>query len=61
LQPMPSESGAQHAFMEMSKTAKGRAQLKAHGKEPAPKAVASEFSSADRGKHFKNHYKKKAS
>jgi hypothetical protein len=49
---MPSESRAEHGFMAMSKTAKGRKQLQAHGKKPAPVSVANEFLQADRGKHF---------
>lgn len=57
---MPSTSRSQHAFMEMSKTAKGRAALRSYGKKPAPVGVAKEFSSADRGKHFSmKHVKKK--
>lgn len=47
---MPSESQAQHGFMAMSKTAAGRRKLRAHGKKPAPAAVASEFMSADKGR-----------
>ena len=47
---MPSTSKAQHAFMEMSKSAAGRAKLKASGKKPAPVSVAKEFSAADKGR-----------
>jgi len=47
---MPSVSKAQHAFMAMSRTAKGRKQLEAHGKKPAPNQVASEFMKADTGR-----------
>jgi len=36
--------------MAMSKTAAGRRKLKAHGKEPAPVSVASEYQAADRGR-----------
>jgi len=50
---MPSVSAAQHAFMAMSKSPKGRAKLRAHGKKPAPTKTASEFMKADKGKHFK--------
>ena len=47
---MPSTSQAQHGFMAMSRTAKGRAMLRAHGKKPAPASVASEFMAADKGR-----------
>lgn len=47
---MPSVSKAQHGFMAMSRTAKGRAALKAHGKQPAPASVANEYMQADTGK-----------
>ena len=47
---MPSTSQAQHGFMAMSRTAKGRAQLEAHGKKPAPTDVASEYMKADTGR-----------
>ena len=43
-------SDAQRGFMAMSKTAEGRAKLRAHGKKPAPVAVASEFLKASKGK-----------
>lgn len=56
---MPSESGAEHRFMAMSNSAKGRAALRASGKKPAPMKVAAEFLAADRGKHFKDAYKKR--
>lgn len=49
---MPDVTLRQHGFMEMSKTAAGRRKLKAHGKKPAPVAVAKEFTHADKGKHF---------
>ena len=49
---MPSTSARQHNFMEMSKSAAGRRALRAHGRKPAPAGVASEFTSADKGKHF---------
>lgn len=49
---MPSSSKEQHAFMAMSQTEEGRAALRKSGKKPAPKKVAKEFTSADRGKHF---------
>jgi hypothetical protein len=55
---MPSANVHQHGFMAMSRTAKGRAQLRAHGKKPAPVSVANEFMKADKGRHFS---KKKAS
>lgn len=47
---MPSTSQAQHGFMAMSRTAKGRAELKAHGKKPAPENVASDYMKADTGR-----------
>jgi hypothetical protein len=47
---MPVESTAQRGFMAMSKTAAGRAKLRAHGKKPAPVSVASEFLKASKGK-----------
>jgi len=57
---MPSESQAQHAFMAMSRTAKGRAALRKSGKKPAPVSVGNEYLKADTGKHFKSkHVKKK--
>jgi hypothetical protein len=46
---MPSVSDDQAKFMRMSKSPKGRKWLKAHGKKPAPKKVASEFVRADKG------------
>jgi len=46
---MPSTSQAQHAFMAMSRSAKGRAQLRAHGKKPAPANVANDYLKADKG------------
>ena len=46
---MPSVSQAQHGFMAMSKSAKGRAMLRAHGKKPAPGSVAEDFMKADTG------------
>lgn len=47
---MPSTSQAQHGFMAMSRTAKGRAMLRAHGKHPAPEGVADEYMKADKGR-----------
>ena len=38
--------------MALSRTAKGRAKLKSHGKKPAPEKVANEFLAADKGRHF---------
>jgi len=59
---MPSTSQAQHGFMAMSRSAKGRAALEAHGKKPAPTNVANDFMKADTGKkigklskHVKKH------
>lgn len=49
---MPSTSGAQHRFMAMASTMKGRAKLKAEGKKVPPAAVATEFRHADAGRHF---------
>lgn len=59
---MPSESQAQHAFMAMSRTAKGRAELRRHGRKPAPVAVASDFMKADKGKKVGDlpHHKEKS-
>ena len=47
---MPSTSRAQHAFAAMSRTAAGRAKLRAHGRKPAPESVAKEYMSADKGR-----------
>ena len=47
---MPSVSRAHSGFMAMSKTAAGRAKLRAHGKKPAPVSVAKEYQEADRGR-----------
>ena len=47
---MPSESQAQHGFAAMSRTPKGRAMLKAHGKKPMPMKVANEYMKADTGR-----------
>lgn len=47
---MPSVSMAQAGFMAMSKTAAGRAKLRAHGKTPAPVKVAGEYQAADKGR-----------
>jgi len=47
---MPSVSQAQHGFMAMSRTSKGRKMLKEHGKEPAPAGVANDYMKADTGK-----------
>lgn len=47
---MPSKSQAQAGFMAMSKTAAGRRKLRAHGKKPAPVAVAKEYQAADKGR-----------
>lgn len=47
---MPSVSQAQAGFMAMSKTAAGRAKLRAHGKKPAPVSVAQDYQNADRGR-----------
>lgn len=47
---MPSVSRAQNGFMAMSRTAAGRAKLRAHGKKPAPENVAEEFMQADKGR-----------
>lgn len=49
---MPSSSGAQHRFMAMASTAKGRTKLRAEGKKIPPKDVATEFRHADKGKRF---------
>ncbi len=47
---MPSVSQAQAGFMAMSKTAAGRAKLRAHGKKPAPVTVAKDYQAADKGR-----------
>lgn len=47
---MPSESQAQHGFAAMSRTAAGRAKLRAHGKKPMPMKVAGEYMKADTGR-----------
>ncbi len=48
---MPSKTKKQHNFMQMSRSAKGRARLRKMGRKPAPKEVAAEFVRADkRGK-----------
>jgi hypothetical protein len=47
---MPSVSKAEHGFMAMSRSARGRAKLRAHGKTPAPTDVANEFMKADTGR-----------
>lgn len=47
---MPSTSQAQHGFMAMSRTAAGRAKLRAHGKKPAPMSVANDYMKADTGR-----------
>lgn len=60
---MPSVSGAQHGFMAMSRTAAGRAKLRAHGKKPAPMNVANEYMHADKGRKIgklAKHVKKKS-
>ncbi len=49
---MPDVSRAQQGFMAMSRTPKGRAKLRSHGKTPAPAKVANEFLQADKGRHF---------
>lgn len=59
---MPSVSQAQHGFMAMSRTAAGRAKLRAHGKTPAPMKVAGDFMKADTGRKIgklAKHVKKK--
>lgn len=47
---MPSKSQAQHGFAAMSRTAKGRAMLRSHGKEPMPIGTANEYMKADKGR-----------
>lgn len=47
---MPSSSKAQHAYMAMAMSAKGRAKLRAEGKKPPSAAVAAEFVHADKGR-----------
>jgi len=34
----------------MSRTAAGRAKLRAHGKKPAPESVAADYQAADKGR-----------
>ena len=46
----------------MSKTAAGRAKLRAHGKKPAPASVAEEYQKADKGRkigRLAHHVRKK--
>lgn len=60
---MPSVSRAQAGFMAMSKTAAGRAKLRAHGKTPAPEKVAAEYQAADKGRkigRLARHVRKKS-
>ena len=48
---MPSKTRAQHNYMAMASTAKGRKKLKASGRKKLPSIkVAKEFLAADRGK-----------
>ncbi len=59
---MPSTSQAQHGFAAMSRTAAGRAKLKAHGKKPMPMDVAQDYMKADKGRkigRLAKHAKKK--
>jgi len=59
---MPSESQAQHGFAAMSRTAAGRAKLRAHGKKPMPMSVANDYMKADTGRKIgklAKHVKKK--
>ena len=49
---MPVESQSQAGFMGMSRTPKGRAALRAHGKKPAPASVAEDFLKASKGMKF---------
>jgi len=51
---MPVVSRAQAGFVAMSKTAQGRAKLRAHGKRPMPVKVATEFQTASRGLSVKS-------
>lgn len=57
---MPSTSQAQHGFAAMSRTAAGRAKLRAHGKKPMPVDVANEYMKADKGRKI-GKLKKRAS
>jgi hypothetical protein len=60
---MASVSQAQHGFAAMSRTAKGRAQLRAHGKEPMPVKAAEDYMKADKGRKIGKlvkHVKKKS-
>lgn len=59
---MPSVSQAQAGFMAMSRSAAGRAKLRAHGKTPAPEKVAADYQAADKGRKISalaKHVKKK--
>lgn len=47
---MPSVSQAQHGFAAMSRTAAGRAKLRAHGKKPMPEKAANDYLAADKGR-----------
>ncbi len=59
---MPSVSQAQHGFAAMSRTAAGRAKLRAHGKTPMPMNAANDYMQADKGRKIgklARHVKKK--
>jgi len=59
---MPSVSQAQHGMAMMSRTAAGRAKLRAHGKKPMPMSAANDFMAADKGRKIgklARHVKKK--
>lgn len=57
---MPSSSAAQHRFMAMASSAKGRSKLRAEGVKVPPKSVALEFRHADAGRKFNvQHVRKK--
>lgn len=58
---MPSKSQAQHRYMAMAMSAKGRAKLRASGHEPPSGKVAAEYVHADKGRVSKmpKHIRKK--
>jgi hypothetical protein len=49
---MPVESKAQAGFAAMSRTAAGRAKLRAHGKKPMPAGVADDYLQESKGMKF---------
>ncbi len=59
---MPSVSQAQAGFVALSRTAAGRAKLRASGKKPMPEKVAADYQAADKGRSIRKlakHVRKK--